>query len=455
MPTSTWLTLLTALLTTLSCGGGVAGFAVSSLIARQVGSDLIDDARSAGAQLIAEGGETANASIIRAGNEILVAADAATRIAGSEVGRTVDRMSEQNRRLLQGLHDLTNRAAGLSRDAFRFKDAAILDLRAMFVSVPLVGETFYVQRIDGVTQIAQESDYRIEVMGVGLGPDSEKSRSEIRISINGQAVPNVRIQRVAAHTATIWIPSATMQPLVMDKSVALVSVKLDVRRRTREGFWLWKKWRSAIYSVPFTIALYSRYAAVATVESTRPLYGWVSTGEERATRATANHHCPSDCRGEPTRTGYSATIKVASTLLVPPTVNDRRLRNPKLRCIAGQCGGWFEVKSVYLSEGDSRATGNWDVWSRPSTWELTASVENYQFVGEEKIRGTIDLYYGGVATVEVPVDATFVKVTGQLIAKQRFELVIGEVADGPIRVTSDTKGQPGQRRITFRVDGPE
>lgn len=439
----------------LSCTGGAAGFVVSGLIAKKVSGDLIADARNAGAQLLAEGRETANAAIIRAGNELTVAADAAARIAGSEANRVVERMSEQNRRLLQGLYDLQSRTASLSRDAFRFKDEAVLDLRAMFAALPLVGETFFIQRIEGVTQIEQDADYLLEVMGVGLGPDSEKRRSVVRIKIGGNMVTDARIERVHANTASIRIPAARMRPLVLDKEVALVLASFEIECSTREGMWLWNKWKTRSYSVPFTIALYSRYAGSGVTEAKQPRYGWIGVGTERSTTTTGNHHCESHCGGEPTRTGYSVTIKVSSTAHNPPTPNDRRLRNPVLRCISGPCGGWNEVKAVYLSETDSRATGKFDVWSKPTEWELTAQAENYQVVGETTVSGMLELYYGRTTTIEVPAEATFVKISGQLVTKQRFELVIGETTPGPVRVTLDTRGQPGPRRITLRVDAPQ
>ncbi|MBK7535612.1 MAG: hypothetical protein IPI49_09645 [Myxococcales bacterium] len=439
----------------MSCAAGAAGFVVSGLVAKKVGSDLIEDARNAGAQLLAEGRETANAAIIRAGNELTVAADASARIAGSEANRVVERMSEQNRRLLQGLYDLQSRAASLSRDAFRFKDEAALDLRAMFATLPLVGETFFIQRIEGITQIEQDADYLLEVMGVGLGPDSGDSRSEVRIKIGESMVTDARIERVRAHIASIRIPAARLRPLVADKEVVLVSASFEIKRSTREGAWLWKKWRTRSYSVPFAIALYSRYAGSGATEAKQPRYGWVRVDPERAATTTGNHHCESNCRHERTRTGYSLTIKVPSTQQSPPISNDRRLRKPVLRCISGPCGGWHKVKTVYLSEGNSRATGKFDVWSRPTEWELTAQVESYQMVGETTVPGMFELYYERTTTIEVPAEATFVKISGQLVTKQRFELVVGETITGPVQVTLDTRGQPGPRRITLRAAPPQ
>jgi hypothetical protein len=62
---------------------------------------------------------------------------------------------------------------------------------------------------------------------------------------------------------------------------------------------------------------------------------WRKVGEDSKTLTTGNHNCDFDCRGEPTRTGYSSSLSV--------TGDNKRLANPRLSCVTGPCGGWREV----------------------------------------------------------------------------------------------------------------
>ena len=75
---------------------------------------------------------------------------------------------------------------------------------------------------------------------------------------------------------------------------------------------------------------------------------------------TGNHHCDSDCRGEPTRTPYRIDYRV--------DVNQYEITDAKLTCTGGPCA-YSQVKSV--SHTKNTAYGAFDVWTRPTNWTLT------------------------------------------------------------------------------------
>lgn len=95
---------------------------------------------------------------------------------------------------------------------------------------------------------------------------------------------------------------------------------------------------------------------------------WRKVGEDSKALTTGNHNCEFNCRGEPTRTGYSISLSV--------TGDNKRLANPRLSCVAGPCGGWREVTVPPKVSADGKtATASFDVWSLPTTWVLAADVE--------------------------------------------------------------------------------
>ena len=92
---------------------------------------------------------------------------------------------------------------------------------------------------------------------------------------------------------------------------------------------------------------------------------WVFAYEDSKTIQTGNHHCSSNCRGEPTRTQYKIELKAA---------DGKRVRNPRLKCISGPCGGWNSIGGLFVQDMGTKAVGVFDVWSKPTTWVLTVDI---------------------------------------------------------------------------------
>lgn len=92
---------------------------------------------------------------------------------------------------------------------------------------------------------------------------------------------------------------------------------------------------------------------------------WVFAYEDSKTITTKDHHCSSNCKGEPTRTPYKIELKVEEGM---------RVRNPRLKCIVGPCGGWNSIGGVFVQDKGTTAVGIFDVWSKPTTWILTVDV---------------------------------------------------------------------------------
>lgn len=83
---------------------------------------------------------------------------------------------------------------------------------------------------------------------------------------------------------------------------------------------------------------------------------------------TGNHHCESDCRGEPTRTNYVLTLRAQPGHI---------LRNPSLRC-EGQGCSYSETLFVTVGDDGREARASFDVWSLPTNWTITA--ESFKLV---------------------------------------------------------------------------
>jgi hypothetical protein len=93
---------------------------------------------------------------------------------------------------------------------------------------------------------------------------------------------------------------------------------------------------------------------------------WASRGVLSKDLITGDHHCSRHCRGEPTRTTYKIEIQVAS---------GHRLKNPKLECIGGTCGGWHDNEKMRIDDDGKHVIATFDMWTRPQQWRLTVDHE--------------------------------------------------------------------------------
>ncbi|ETR65797.1 MAG: hypothetical protein OMM_05916 [Candidatus Magnetoglobus multicellularis str. Araruama] len=87
-----------------------------------------------------------------------------------------------------------------------------------------------------------------------------------------------------------------------------------------------------------------------------------SVGVMEHSLVTGDHHCESDCRGEPTRTNYVLTLKARPGHI---------LRNPKVRCEGEGCG-WSRTLFITVGDDGREARASFDVWSRPTRWTISA-----------------------------------------------------------------------------------
>jgi len=78
---------------------------------------------------------------------------------------------------------------------------------------------------------------------------------------------------------------------------------------------------------------------------------------------TGNHHCDSNCEGEPTRTTYSLNYSADRS--------KHMVVDASLSC-GGEGCGWSGNRSVQKT--NSAAWATFDVWGRESTWTLNVSV---------------------------------------------------------------------------------
>jgi hypothetical protein len=148
-------------------------------------------------------------------------------------------------------------------------------------------------------------------------------------------------------------------------------------------------------------------------------------------RKTEDHHCESNCRGEPTRTNYKLDLAAEG---------DTELRNPELRCVQGPCHGWNEVRQVSVSADGKLVSASWDVWTRPTTWRLSAEVVRRVEAGRVVRR----IPLGSSFTVSTTSGAPPPQLLGRWPDGTTFTLTAGKPT-----------GHPDIRMVGIEINGPE
>lgn len=185
-------------------------------------------------------------------------------------------------------------------------------------------------------------------------------------------------------------------------------------------------------------AKYGQVRLASTTEETH----WVSDGRRATTISTGNHHCERKCRGEPTRTNYKGEIVVGS---------GERLRDPSLTCKGGPCEGWNQV-IVVENVTPQHVRGSVDVWSKPTTWELSANHERAEMKVKSSTTGWQDVVFGKQFTISVDKQSKsnileFDKVDGAKLAMNASDSASGDTVIRRVGAAED----PSSFRYTYDV----
>lgn len=150
---------------------GAGAEAVGAALLSIVGADLIKKLRVAGANLIAQGRDAGNALIVRLGNEMTAVSYNMSSVLGDELRKTVGEMDARLRPLMARIEALPGLVQDLIDQQYEFKDAAVLDVRALLNTLaPFLAESFFIQRVDGTAILPRpDATHLVKVLGTGLG----------------------------------------------------------------------------------------------------------------------------------------------------------------------------------------------------------------------------------------------------------------------------------------------
>jgi len=164
----------------------------------------------------------------------------------------------------------------LSAGAFRLKDSTVLDLKDLTSDTWFAKKhEFWVQRIEGITQVQNElgSDYSIVVSGIGFGIDQDDRKSKIlQITTGGQPLL-FRENRPANYLTEIHFSNSSVQNRFQDRRMAILPLLIKVKVSTKKSF----GWVDREYELPISLNLMPRFAGSIKMQYSHPVSEWVKT----------------------------------------------------------------------------------------------------------------------------------------------------------------------------------
>lgn len=428
-----------------------------ALAGRQV-SQIIDDLKLTATNLLASADNSGNAMISHGANEANVIAQNLSFQFRDRLDQTFDRLSDQEKLLLIEAENMRAALAQTVDKAYDAKDTLAIDLNKLLDRFPFLSKSFFVQSVRGVAYFPGAGDYKIKVTASTLGIE-EGMKTKVSVKIDGNLVEAVEVdQSTQRGQAIVTLPNSVIAPRFSDASLVFIKAALIFETERERGFWIFK-WatKEAPFEVPLTLSLYPRTAATITATARAPVHAWASAGSISVSKDTPDRNCKRDCGGEPTRGPNRIEIAVPGGN-VPSIGAKRFVGKPSLGCVGGNPAcGYSGAVNTYITDNSTRAIGTWDTWSRPTTWTMTADVEEYRMTGESAYSGSsVRVLFGQPVIIDYPKGSTAKFIHIKTFTKNEYTILAG-VADPKDLLTY--KGQeagapPSVDRLLYQVKMP-
>ena len=336
---------------------------------------------------------------------------------------------------------------------YDLKDTLVIDIAAAEAGLPLTDvPDFFVQSIRNIAFLKRPGDYPISLFARGVDTNSDQ-KADISVSIDGKPQVLSRIDHVQAGRADIFIPQAALDPLFKRDQLSTVAILISVKLSKRHLFGLY--WSEETFSIPLTLTLYPQLAAKIVVKSQAPKYDWVSV-EEVASNPVGPTPDLDGCTDLDCRfTGYG-DVRVPGPQSGDPIPGARRIRDPYWICLtpASYCA-FFENSPIVVDMNGTHASGTFQTWSKPTTWQLRGKVDEWRQTAIQTNETEITLYFDDQSAFEVPSQTLQISLQVTTFTGRTYTMSLpGSDPDGIVVMGSRAAGTPGNDRIVIYAGRP-
>ena len=414
------------------------------LLSGKVAQDVVTDAEESGRNLLAEARSTGDALAAKTANELEVATKNAILLLGDQLDKTYDQLRPEFRLALQHLEKLRLSAESFRKGAFDLKDSLVLDLTEMYGALlPYARTDFFIQAIEGVTQLQKNGDYTIAVKGIGFGTDSDRRRGRIlSISIDGKNVPEFKANKVQAHRTTIHLPNGALP--FEERSVKMVPVVVTVEVDSMKRGWFsgcGKSTEKNTFELPFHITLLPQYAGKLNVEYRVPRIDWVGAGRREYKWTTPDHH---QSGGDIEHYHHSTCTRIEDPVRFGGSEGARK---------EGLGAPWANDPRAEVKDGGRQLCVSAEMWGHAFDVHYWADTRKLAPVGEETKQADLVIVYGKNAVLELPEKTSWWRLTGETTLFHPIDVV--KEGSMPDLEFKDLTTSGTTRKITYFAPVPE
>jgi hypothetical protein len=384
--------------------------------------DIIGRAKNAISTSINDISNTGHYTVNQTTNELTVLVSYAEQKLANDMNTTIDKLSFQNRLLMNKISDITNQIEDGKSTLVALEDNVALDLNQLLGNTILAKKEFIFRRISGFNHtLKTQGDYSFTIVGSSFGFNQEsefvkftKCALNDSIDITSQINTNNIIDQ---NTRRIKLPSSELNKYFDPKKQKAVKVTLTVEHYERKGFINKKIKHTGTITNSFYLYLFPNLACVLTVEAVYTKADWIEIAGIVLPYTGPDSHCPSNCGdwyGNPR--DFDKSVNGGHT---PPLIGDEMLYECNLKQVAGPGGHDADVRCS-IDPSQTRVTGHVRFRTRPTTYELSAKRKSYQYTSSAIEKQTFDANYDNIYTLEFPKTTSFVKLSGVSIASDQF-----------------------------------
>lgn len=198
-------------------------------IRQQVVERLLADFQDRAHALIIEGENTANALLVQAGNEVMMAIGGAEIVAQRNSRELLRDLDDQQEEVFAKIESALDRIEEAQADFVALSDIAALDIEQLMAQVPFADDApFYIRRVDGliVHPTPGPLGHTIRITGSRFGLETSEASTSISLEIDGRDQGFESYSTGEPHIAQLVLPQSWIDEQKSDGNLRILPITI-------------------------------------------------------------------------------------------------------------------------------------------------------------------------------------------------------------------------------------
>ena len=426
---------------------------VSTAALALTGRQIMTQAQQLVNQKLADINNIASGLVNQGITSLNVSIEAARINASAVLDKPLRELKEGERTIFLGIYDATAHLDEAVQKAYRLEEVTNVDITNRLGDILGISRSTFISSVGGLSVLKGRQEYRVMVIGTGLGPGQSGVSARVELLMNDTVVPTTRVDSSGHNTAVLYLPPSVFEPHFRSDRVATLPlhVRLTVKRET----WWGMSSETKVVNAPVLFSLYPVYAGHARVVAEVPTFEWVTTmtGQRQG-------FLQRDCGGG--QCGGGGVYEEKYTTPVPggntPVVGHQRVTNVKCECgpewWAPDACRYSYKRVCEAATTDTQVHIAWQqtgVWGH---WYGVWDVQEYRRTGTTPIAQELDVFYTGNISFCLPDTVDFFQVRLNTVTKENFDLTPQLSQPGRFEYLGSFSCRANEKRYEYRVVAP-